>query len=298
MNECILSRRFELFVFSHSRLFHTYFALSPRLSSHSVFNLSLFPFSFYLTPLLPSYTALGNFSLPPLFSCHSSPVRQNLRSLLFPSPSFFLLIRRLRRSLSIRRRSRRRFLYCICSPVSPCFHVAVAAAPISLQVFHARKRAFSYFSPFSARSSQQRTRPRDPPPATWHFPFSFSVCTLAIRYVIRSTLSSYCPFPPRAKCIPQASSPVFRAVLFCPLLRVYSPRSSSRTSSNSRQFVTSPDGRSSKIRYARFPPITRVNSGTQLENGEPQDRRARQTAMAIARWSANPPVKQYSTKFL
>lgn len=122
MNERTLSRRFELFVFSHSRLFRTYFAslLLPSAAvtlslSHSVFNLFLFLFSFYLTPLLPSYTALGDFFL---FSCHSGFVRQNLRSLIFPSPSFFLLIRRLRRSLSIPRRSRRRFLYCICSPVS------------------------------------------------------------------------------------------------------------------------------------------------------------------------------------
>lgn len=95
---------------------HILLPLALTLSlSHSVFNLFLFPFSFYLTPLLPSYTALGDVFL---FSCHSSFVRQNLRSLIFPSPPFFLLIRRLRRSLSIPRRSRRRFLYCICSPVS------------------------------------------------------------------------------------------------------------------------------------------------------------------------------------
>lgn len=123
MNERIFSRRFELFVFSHSRLFCTYFTFSFSLSfpipllfflSHSFFNLFLLSFPFYLTPLLPSYTALGDFFF---FSCHSSSVRQNLRSLLYPSPSFFLLIRRLRRSLSIPRRSRRRFLYCICSLV-------------------------------------------------------------------------------------------------------------------------------------------------------------------------------------
>lgn len=129
MNERISSGRFELFVFFHSRLFHTYFTsllLSLFLSflllspSHSFFNLFLFAFSFYLTPLLPSYTALGDFSLffslLPFQLC--ARARQNLRSLLFPSPSFFLLIRRLRRSLSIPRRSRRRFLYCICPPVS------------------------------------------------------------------------------------------------------------------------------------------------------------------------------------
>lgn len=72
MNERIFSGRFELFVFFHSHLFHTYFTfllLSLFLSflllspSHSFFNLFLFAFSFYLTPLLPSYTALGDFSL-------------------------------------------------------------------------------------------------------------------------------------------------------------------------------------------------------------------------------------------
>lgn len=57
------------------------------------------------------------------------------------------------------------------------------------------------------------------------------------------------------------------------------------------------DGRSSKIRYARFPPITRVNSGTQLESGEPQDRRARQTAMAAARSSANPQSNNIQLNF-
>lgn len=57
------------------------------------------------------------------------------------------------------------------------------------------------------------------------------------------------------------------------------------------------DGRSLKIRYARFPPITRVNSGTQLESGEPQDRWSQQTAMAAARWSANPQSNNIQLNF-
>lgn len=80
----------------------------------------LFPFSLYLTPLLLSYTP----RLVTSYFFFSRPsMRWNFRFPLisffsFVSSSFLLFVRRLYRSLSIRRRSRCRFLYCICSLVS------------------------------------------------------------------------------------------------------------------------------------------------------------------------------------
>lgn len=101
----------------------------------------------------------------------------------------------------------------------------------------------------------------------------------------------------RAKCILLAS-PVFAPFFFPPFPSrlLYAPLP--YFSSNSWHFVTSPDGRSSKIRYARFPPITRVNSGTQLESGEPQDRRDLANGYGRCSLERESPVKQYSTKFL
>lgn len=97
----------------------------------------------------------------------------------------------------------------------------------------------------------------------------------------------------RAKCILQAS-PVFAPFFLS--YRVYSTLLLSFLLKflALRYFA---DRRASKIRYARFPPITRVNSGTQLESGEPQDRRTRQTAMAGARSSANPQSNNIQLNF-
>lgn len=237
MNERIFSGRFELFVFFHSRLFHTYFTfllLSLFLSflllspSHSFFNLFLFAFSFYLTPLLPSYTALGDFSLF-FFSCHSSSVRA-------PGRIFVLFyFRRLHFSFSFDayvalcpfRVVRAVASFIVFVPrCPPCLLCSAATAPIPLQVFHARKRAFSYFSrlPFSrVRPTIAREHPARS--ATWHFPFSFSVCTLGIRYVIRSTLSWYCPFLPRK--VHSSGVSRFRTVFFSPFLIAFTLRSSS-----------------------------------------------------------------------
>lgn len=99
--------------------------------------------------------------------------------------------------------------------------------------------------------------------------------------MIRSTLSRYCPFLARAKCILRAS-PVFALFRSSTRLRVYHPLSLSFYLSLTLTLSTprSPfprslflkflalryfdGGRSSKIRYARFPPITRVNSARNL----------------------------------
>lgn len=135
----VLLRRLELSVFHYSRSFYCINSVWP------FFNLSLLPFrsTWHHFCSRTSHLVTSFFYL-----LH---IRMVESCLLFSSlPSFFLLVRRLRRSLSIRRCSRCRFLYCICSPVSFLFRVA-SASPIPIQVFHARKRALSYFSrlPFS-----------------------------------------------------------------------------------------------------------------------------------------------------
>lgn len=178
-------------------------------------------------------------------------------------------------------------------PRCPLRSRVAAVAPIPLQVFHARKRVFSYFSrlPLSrVRPAIARSRSRDPLRDIFRFPF---------RYV-RSVSDTWSVLPCldivlfyRVKCILQAS-PVFAP--FFLFYRVYSaPLLPLLLKFLTLRYFA--DGRSSKIRYARFPPITRVNSGTQLESGEPQDRRTRQTAMAAARWSANPQSNNIQLNF-
>lgn len=131
-----------------------------------------------------------------------------------PSSSFFLLVRRLRRSLSASF-ARHRFLYCIYSPVSSLlFRCSAAALGYLSQVFHARiyvyKRALSYFPrlPLFSRSSCHRARKRPRDPATWRFPFSFSyVRSVHDTWSVLSCLDIvlFCC----AKCIPQGISPIF-----------------------------------------------------------------------------------------
>lgn len=110
-----LSCRFELFLFAP--ISYVFYSLFFSLSCLPIFFLSVPFFILLAATFTLVHRVWWLLSPPSSFSCHSSPVRQNLRSLLFPPLSFFLLIRRLRRSLSIPRRSRRRFPYCICSPL-------------------------------------------------------------------------------------------------------------------------------------------------------------------------------------
>lgn len=203
----VLLRKLELSVFHYSRSFYYINSVWP------FFNLFLLPFRStwhhfcsHTSRLVTSFFYLLHIRM--VESC-----------LLFSSlPSFFLLVRRLRRSLSIRRCSRCRFLYCICSFL---FRVA-SASPIPIQVFHARKRALSYFSrlPFSrvrpAIARKRASARSGITRYTWHFPFSFSVCTPGIRYVIHSTLSRYCPF--LARKVHSLGVSCFRAALPLPRL--------------------------------------------------------------------------------
>lgn len=76
--------------------------VSRTYSARPFFNLFLFPFSLYLTPLLPSYTAPSDFF--PTFFFRSRVPCGGIFALFYfcrPSSSFFLLVRRLRRSLSV-----------------------------------------------------------------------------------------------------------------------------------------------------------------------------------------------------
>lgn len=187
MNERIFSGRFELFVFFHSRLFHTYFTfllLSLFLSflllspSHSFFNLFLFAFSFYLTPLLPSYTALGDFSLF-FLSCHSSSVRA-------PGRIFVLFyFRRLHFSFSFDayvalcpfRVVRAVASFIVFVPrCPPCLLCSAATAPIPLQVStHVNARSLIFLgSLFLAFVPPSRaSTPRDPLRDIFRFPFRY-----------------------------------------------------------------------------------------------------------------------------
>lgn len=145
--------------------------VSRTYSASPFFNPFLLPFSFYLTPLLPSYTALGDsfpfFLSPPtprggIFSFISvipfiPPSRSTLTSLFVHSTyvragaSFIVFVPR-------------------CPPHSR----APSAAPIPILVFHARKRALSYFPrlPFSRVRPASEIR-RHPLRDIFRFPFRY-----------------------------------------------------------------------------------------------------------------------------
>lgn len=170
--------------------------------SRPFFNLLPFPFSFYLTPLLPSYAVLSDFShfLLAISQPRRIPVLFYFRRLHF-SFSFdayaALCPFRVVRAVAVAS-----FIVFVPRCPPPCCRVAGAATPIPLQVFYARKRAaFSYFSrlPFSRvrpAAFVARERSRDPPPRRaaprhplrdiFRFPFRY---VRSVRYVIRSTLS-------------------------------------------------------------------------------------------------------------
>lgn len=110
-HERIFPGGFQLFVFSHLPSFPVHILLV-------CFSLSISFFIVLDATFALIYTAPSDFFF---FFPRPSTVSWNFCFLLFlfssvPS-SCFLFVRRLYRSLSIPRRSRCRFLYCICSPV-------------------------------------------------------------------------------------------------------------------------------------------------------------------------------------
>lgn len=151
VNECIFSRRFEFFIFSHSRLFLVYISAFSLSLSHTFF-LTCFSISF--CSLFHSTWRHFYVRTPRDFFFLAIPV---------PCGRIFVLFyfRHLHFSFSFDAyaalcqfravRAVASFIVFV-SRCPSCSRVAYgAAAPIPLQVFHARKRAFSYFSrlPFS-----------------------------------------------------------------------------------------------------------------------------------------------------
>jgi len=110
-----------------------------RASSNSSFSLIRTRFPYTARPFFtPPFSSPFHFTRVPLLLSYTMRIADSYSSYhfffsSFPAPhllfyflaSFLLLVRRLRRSLSIRRRSRGRFLYCICSPVSSLFSCSV-----------------------------------------------------------------------------------------------------------------------------------------------------------------------------
>lgn len=182
-HERILSRRFELFVFSHSRLFHTYFALpfvSP-LTRFSISFCSLFHSTWrHFCPRIPRLVT----SSPFFFLTIPAPCRIFVlfyfRRLHFSS-SFDAYV-----ALCPFRAVRAVVSFIVFVPRCPhCFRSVAAAAPIPLQVFHARKRAFSYFPPlFLAFVSPMRGRALARS-ATRYVTFSVFLFGMYARYPIR-----------------------------------------------------------------------------------------------------------------
>lgn len=176
MSECILSRRFGL---SFS-LIRVYFV--------------------HILPPLSPFLFLTRFSISSLFHstwrhfCHRTP--RLVTSPFFPyhasSGEVFVLFyfRRLHFSFSFDAYVALCPFRVVRAVVSfivfvrrcpPCCCVA-AADPIPLQVFHARKRAFSYFSPLFSHSSHRRARARS---ATRYVTFSVFLFGMYARYPIR-----------------------------------------------------------------------------------------------------------------
>ena len=239
MNERIFSRTFELFVFSHSRLFPVHipriFSLSLSLLPHilpfhSFFNLFPFPFSFFLTPLLPSCTALGDFSF--LFFFRAAESSFSFISVVFIFPSRSTLTPLFVHSASFAP-CRVAFFIVFVSRCPPCSRVARPRLPIPLQVFHARKRAFSYFSQLSfsrVRPTIVRERSRDLPLRDiFRFPFRY-VRLVSNTWSVLPCLDIVLFY--FAKCILWAS-PIFAPFFLSYRVPFYSTRFSSRFSSNS-----------------------------------------------------------------
>lgn len=181
--------------------------------------------------------------------------------------------------------SRHRFLYCICSSVSFYFSDVAITVLDTFSRFFTYTYMLSYFPLFSrVRPAILRANARDSLRAvSVHFPFRY-VRSVSDTWSVLLCLDIvlFCC----AKCIPRASLLVLASPF---LFRVSSPYSSNFQPL--RYFV---DGRSLKIRDARFPPITHVNSArsSRAENRKIVGPGKR---CSLERES---PVKQYSAKFL
>lgn len=221
-------------------------------------------------------------------------MRRNLRSLLFLSSVLFIFPSRSTFTPLFVRVVRTTASFIVFVPrYPPLLSRRSHSGPRYLfQIFHARirvyKRALSYFprSPLFSRSPW--TRPRDSPHPLRdisRFPFRmYARCLIRDPFYFVSILSSFVAQSAFLGHLFPFSLSLLLAV------RAFLPP----YSSNSQPLRYFADGRSLKIRYARFPPITRVNlaRSSRAENRKIVGPGKR---CSLERES---PVKQYSAKFL